>query len=115
MKDMSNVLERQDKVLPDEGNVVKVHSHVTVYELGEEFSYQIVEPHEVDVPNKRISRLSPVARALLGKRVGDKVVVQAPGGVFEFEIREIRASHRQPNRATEASLHWRRQARVCPC
>lgn len=94
MRGTSSGLGTPDNDLPDEDRVVKVNSQVTVYELGQEFSYQIVEPHEVDVPNKRISKLSPVAKALLGRRVGDKVTVQAPGGDFEFEIREIRTGRR---------------------
>jgi transcription elongation factor GreA len=73
----------------DEDIVVRVGSQVTVFERGAEVTYQIVEPHEVDLLNQRISKAAPVARALLGKHVNEKVVVQAPGGDFELEIRQI--------------------------
>ncbi|MFQ5855439.1 MAG: GreA/GreB family elongation factor [Anaerolineae bacterium] len=89
LKDMSNAHGLQNNILPGEDEVVEVGSQVTVFELGAEFTYQIVEPYEVDPPNKRISKDSPMARALLRKQVGDKVVVKAPGGDFELEIRKI--------------------------
>jgi len=65
--------------------------HVTVQDLtsGEEVSYQIVGADEADVAASRISVVSPVARALIGKRVGDVVQVQIPKGMKEFEVMEI--------------------------
>lgn len=65
--------------------------HVTVQDLtsGEEVSYQIVGADEADVAASRISVISPVARALIGKRVGDVVQVQIPKGMKELEIMEI--------------------------
>jgi transcription elongation factor GreB len=43
-------------------------------------SYQIVGPDEVDLAAQQISSASPVARALLGKRAGDRVVLRRPKG-----------------------------------
>ena len=55
-------------------------------ETDEKFSYHIVGVDESDVKNGYISILSPTARALIGKKVGDNVTVQSPKGDREFEI-----------------------------
>ena len=64
---------------------------VTVQDLdsGEECSYQIVGMDEADITVNRISVSSPVARALIGKTVGDVVQVQIPRGLRELEVLEI--------------------------
>ena len=51
--------------------------------------YQIVGPDEADIKANRISYLSPIARALIGKRPGDVVKVQIPKGLIEVEIGEV--------------------------
>ncbi len=56
----------------------------------EEVTYQIVGEDEADIKERRISVTSPVARALIGKEEGDIAQVQAPGGIHEYEIVEIR-------------------------
>jgi transcription elongation factor GreA len=53
---------------------------------GKELRYQIVGSDEADPTTGRISILSPIARTLIGKEVGDEVKVQAPGGARELEI-----------------------------
>jgi transcription elongation factor GreA len=53
---------------------------------GKELRYQIVGSDEADPATGRISILSPIARTLIGKEVGDEVKVQAPGGARELEI-----------------------------
>jgi transcription elongation factor GreA len=53
---------------------------------GKEVRYQIVGSDEADPALGRISVLSPIARTLIGKEVGDEVRVQAPGGARAFEI-----------------------------
>ena len=53
---------------------------------GKEMRYQIVGSDEADPTIGRISILSPIARTLIGKEVGDEVKVQAPGGTRELEI-----------------------------
>ncbi len=59
-------------------------------ESGEHVTYTILGEEESDVANGRISVVSPVAKALLGKGVGDSVSVRVPKGTREFEILEIR-------------------------
>jgi transcription elongation factor GreA len=64
---------------------------VTLQDLdsGEEIAYQIVGVEEADIAAQRISVSSPVARALIGKRVGDVVQVQIPRGMRELEVLDI--------------------------
>jgi transcription elongation factor GreA len=59
-------------------------------ENDEEVAYTLVGEDESDVAAGLISVSSPVARALLGKRVDDEVTVRVPKGTRQFEIRDIR-------------------------
>ncbi|UDF34545.1 UNVERIFIED_ORG: transcription elongation factor GreA [Shinella sp. XGS7] len=59
-------------------------------ESGAAVTYQIVGDQEADVKQGRISISSPIARALIGKEVGDVAEVQAPGGIKRYEIVEVR-------------------------
>lgn len=59
-------------------------------ETDEEVQYTLVGEDESDVNSGRLSITSPIARALLGKRVGDSVTVQVPKGTRAFEIRDLR-------------------------
>ena len=54
-----------------------------------EVSYQIVGELEADIKQNLISVTSPIARALIGKRVDDAVTVKAPGGDREYEIVKV--------------------------
>jgi transcription elongation factor GreA len=64
---------------------------VKLYNLNTEKSvtYQIVGEDEADVPAGKISVISPIARALMGKMEGDEVVVKAPAGDIEYEIETV--------------------------
>lgn len=59
-------------------------------ELGNKVTYQIVGEDEADLKELKISITSPIARALIGKYAGDVVEVQAPSGVREYEVLEVR-------------------------
>lgn len=55
-------------------------------ETDEKSTYHIVGVDEADVKKNMISIISPIARAMIGKKVGDLVVVQSPRGDKEYEI-----------------------------
>ncbi len=57
---------------------------------GTSVTYQIVGDDEADLKHGLISISSPIARALIGKEVGDVADVQAPGGVKSYEIMDVR-------------------------
>ncbi len=56
---------------------------------GEEVEYMIVGQEESDIKKGKISVSSPLGTALLGKKSGDEVVIQAPGGKRNYEIIDI--------------------------
>jgi transcription elongation factor GreA len=59
---------------------------------GETLHYQIVGPDEADLKVHRISFQTPIARALIGKEVGDVVTIQIPRGQIEVEITDVEYS-----------------------
>ena len=57
---------------------------------GVTIEYRIVPENEIDIKGGKISHLSPIGSALMGKKVGDKTIAEVPIGKMEFEILEIR-------------------------
>jgi len=66
------------------------HVHLVDEETEKEATYQIVGVHEADIKYARLSLSSPLAKALIGKKVGDTVSVPAPGGDRSYEILGIK-------------------------
>ena len=56
---------------------------------GATMSYQLVSESEADLKSGKISVASPIAKGLLGKKVGEKTEIVVPAGKMEFEILEI--------------------------
>jgi len=56
---------------------------------NKKMTYTIVSPHEADIHEGKISIKSPIAQALLGKRVGDVVEVRVPAGLMKLRIENI--------------------------
>ena len=73
------------------GDTVKFGATILLVDedTEKEVSYQIVGTHEADVKQSRLSITSPLAKALIAKRVGDTVAVPAPGGERSYEILRI--------------------------
>ena len=74
-----------------DGDTVKFGATVTVVDedTDEENSYQLVGEVEADVKQGRVAITSPMARALIGKSVGDSVEVMTPKGTKAYEILKI--------------------------
>ncbi|MFZ5932532.1 MAG: transcription elongation factor GreA [Patescibacteria group bacterium] len=70
-------------------NGIDVGTKVTLRVNGEKHVYDIVGEWEADPANKKISPESPLGQALFGKKVGEKVEVEAPAGKVEYEILAI--------------------------
>lgn len=78
-----------------QGEKVCFGSTVTVTDdKGSSRVYTIVGEGEADMNGKEISWLSPVAKALLGKKIGDLVLVRRPAGEIEFEIADLHFGER---------------------
>jgi transcription elongation factor GreA len=58
-------------------------------ETGQGVEYQLVGPDESDVGNGRISIVSPLGKAILGRKPGDELVIDVPGGKRAYELVEI--------------------------
>ena len=91
--ELEDILSRADVIDVSQlsGKTVKFGAHVTLVDedTDEESVYQIVGEQEADVKAGRISITSPIARALIGKSVGDAVKVETPGGGREYEIDNV--------------------------
>ncbi|PHV10820.1 transcription elongation factor GreA [Chitinimonas sp. BJB300] len=59
-------------------------------ESGDAVTYQIVGDDEANIKMGKISVSSPIARALIGKSAGDVAEVQAPGGIREYEVLDVK-------------------------
>jgi len=71
---------------------VNVGCFVRVFDISfeEELEYRIVGTVEADSLNGRISNDSPLGKALIGAAVGDVVDVDAPAGIFQYKVLEVR-------------------------
>jgi transcription elongation factor GreA len=93
------VAELEDKISRAEiidvsklsGKQIKFGATITVVDedTDEKNSYQIVGPDEADIREKRLSITSPLARAVIGKKVGDTVEVTTPNGSKSYEIVKV--------------------------
>lgn len=74
------------------GDTVRFGARVTLADedSDDESIYQIVGAHEADIKEGRLSVHSPLARALIGKHVGETVEVTSPGGSRSYEIVDVR-------------------------
>jgi transcription elongation factor GreA len=76
------------------GSKIKFGAFVKLEESnsGKLLEYRIVGPEEANLEGGSISVTSPMARAMIGREVGDEVQVRAPGGVKVYEVLEVRWS-----------------------
>jgi transcription elongation factor GreA len=58
-------------------------------ETGDDVCYQLVGPDESDIENGRISVSSPIGKAILGRKAGDELTVEVPGGRRSYELVKI--------------------------
>lgn len=68
------------------GNMVKLHDE----EFDEDIEYTIVGSTEVNLAENKISNESPIGKALLGRKKGEIVEVDAPAGIIKFKILAIK-------------------------
>jgi len=92
--DLNDWIARAEVIDPSKLGGDKVVFGATVdlmdMETEKTVSYRIVGELEADLKKRWIAVTSPVARALISKKVGDIATVQSPGGVREYEVQEIR-------------------------
>ena len=88
--ELEDVISRAEVIDPSKlsGETVTFGTSVEVAdeETDQESRYSIVGPYEADISRGLISTSSPIAKALIGKRVGDSVEVRTPGGIKSYEV-----------------------------
>ncbi len=93
MAELEDKVSRAEVIDPSQisGDKVMFSARVTVVdeESDEESCYRIVGQDESDIAQGRLSVASPLARAMIGKSVGDQIEVDAPGGARYYEIIKI--------------------------
>ena len=93
MQDLENKLGNAEIIdtskLPTDRIVFGSKFMLSNMDTDEEFCYQIVGGDESDINKGKISVESPMAKALIGKRISDEIVVDTPNGKREFEILDI--------------------------
>jgi transcription elongation factor GreA len=93
LKDIEDKLARAEVIDPTKlsGDRVRFGATVSLTNLDsdEESTYQIVGADEANINQGLISISAPLARALIGKSIGDEVVVQLPAGTRRYEIGAI--------------------------
>lgn len=70
---------------------IQIMNKVTLKNLktNKNMTYTLVSEIEADLKSGKIAVSTPIAQGLLGKKVGDKVEIQVPSGIVEFEVLEI--------------------------
>ncbi len=90
---LENMLRNATVVDQEDVDVQRVNVGTTVKvldkEYDEEIEYKIVGSAEADLSTNKISNESPVGKALLGKKVGNLVKVETPGGIVRLKILDI--------------------------
>jgi transcription elongation factor GreA len=86
---LEDVLKTAVVVHGKNGDGISLGTKVTLKVDGSKYVYEIVGDWEADPDNKKISHTSPLGQALVGKRVGEKVEVDAPAGKITYEILSI--------------------------
>ena len=91
-RDIELRIEELEKLLKNAEVVVSVGCEVKVYdvEYEEEMDFRIVGSTEANSLQNKISNESPVGKALLGKRVGETVVVETQAGDVEYKVLDIK-------------------------
>lgn len=87
--EIEDILKKAKVVSKSNNGIAQLGSTVRVHIEGAEEIYTIVGAAEADPASKKISHESPLGKALLGKKVGDRVEVEAPAGTILYTIREI--------------------------
>ena len=93
IQELEVVISRAQVIDPStiKGSIIRFGATVVLADekTDEEKTYQIVGDYEADIENNKISLSSPLAKALIGKEIGDEVMYVAPGGKKSFEVVDV--------------------------
>jgi transcription elongation factor GreA len=93
IKELESVISAAQIIDPSSltGNTIKFGATILLADedSGDEVTYQIVGPYESNADKGMISTTAPIARALIGKGVGDSVEVVTPAGKRSYEVLDV--------------------------
>jgi transcription elongation factor GreA len=93
LSDLEYKLSRADiidsKILSNDRAVFASSVVLENIDTGENVKYQLVGPDEANIEKGRISISSPLGKVIIGKKPGDEIILQAPGGKRSYELVEI--------------------------
>lgn len=89
--EVNEILSRAQTIKPVSGTkkTIALGSKVTLKIKGKEHTFTVVGEWEADPKEKKISQDSPLGKALMGKKVGEEVEVEAPAGKIRYTIHKI--------------------------
>ena len=83
----ANIID--SRKLPNDRAVFASYVVLENIDTGEDVTYQLVGPDEANIEKGRISVSSPLGKAIIGKKPGDEIILQAPGGKRFYELLEV--------------------------
>lgn len=89
IEELEGIIERAKVIEPASGSEVSLGSKVLVHIDGDEEEFMIVGEPEADPANAKLSHTSPLGAALIGKKVGDVVEVEAPAGTIRYRVEKV--------------------------
>ena len=87
--ELEELIAKAKLIKISKSGAVALGSRVTVKINGDSHTYEVVGEWEADPMEKKISHTSPLGKALLGKKKGEKVEVEAPPGIVKYHIEKI--------------------------
>lgn len=93
IQELESVISRAEVIQPSQlsGDTVKFGATITVEDDdGDKQTFQLVGDYESDIKNGKLAIAAPLARALIGKKVGDTAIVRTPKGDKEYELIDLK-------------------------
>lgn len=88
--DLENLVKDAVIIEKNTDGTIQMGSVIKVKNDGEIYEYTIVGSREADPGKNLISNESPLGKSFLGRKKGELINVQTPGGIFEYEIMEVK-------------------------
>ncbi len=91
IKKLETILQTAKIVSPKKGDAVTIGSHVSIQKEGDKdlHKYEIVGSEEANMIERKISHLSPLGEAMMGKKKGEKFSFETPNGKQYYKISEV--------------------------
>lgn len=90
LRHLTRIIQNAEVITYTPKGFVDFGSNVTLDNGKEQLSFTLVGKYESDPVNKKLSTYSPIGKEVLGKRVGDKIIVNAPSGEITYTIIDIK-------------------------